>query len=117
MGAVPTTTSSDEFAVRAAGPLQGAVVVNGAKNSALKLMAASLLAEGRTRLRNVPAIADVPVMAELLRHDRLAPNAKASTGQQSVDGKRFQHGKYGNAHGIVGPCPDGDAIDAAAGFA
>jgi UDP-N-acetylglucosamine 1-carboxyvinyltransferase len=39
----------------------------GAKNSALKLMAAALLAVGRTRLTNVPAILDVTIMAELLR--------------------------------------------------
>lgn len=41
--------------------------VTGAKNSALKLMAASLLAEGRTTLRDVPAILDVAVMSDLLR--------------------------------------------------
>lgn len=67
MAEMPTTSSSDEFVVRPAGPLRGSVVVSGAKNSALKLMAASLLARGRTRLRNVPGIADVPVMADLLR--------------------------------------------------
>ncbi len=45
----------------------GDVTVVGAKNSALKLMAVALLAEGRTTLTNVPAIADVTIMAELLR--------------------------------------------------
>ena len=38
----------------------------GAKNSALKLMAATVLAPGRHILRNVPRIADVTLMAELL---------------------------------------------------
>lgn len=47
--------------------LRGEVRVPGAKNSALKLMAAALLAPGRTTLRNVPDIVDVEVMAELLR--------------------------------------------------
>ncbi len=47
--------------------LVGAVHVHGAKNSALKLMAASLLAPGRTTLTNVPAILDVEIMAELVR--------------------------------------------------
>ncbi len=47
--------------------LAGEVRITGAKNSALKLMAASLLAEGRTTLRDVPAILDVAVMSELLR--------------------------------------------------
>jgi UDP-N-acetylglucosamine 1-carboxyvinyltransferase len=47
--------------------LHGEVRVEGAKNSALKLMAAALLTEGRTTLRRVPTITDVDYMAELLR--------------------------------------------------
>ncbi len=47
--------------------LSGEVRVTGAKNSVLKLMAASLLAEGTTRLTAVPAIYDVPVMGQLLQ--------------------------------------------------
>ena len=47
----------------------------GAKNSALKLMAAALLAVGRTELSNVPQILDVAVMAELLR--RLGVHGRA----------------------------------------
>ncbi|WP_370146519.1 UDP-N-acetylglucosamine 1-carboxyvinyltransferase [Streptacidiphilus sp. EB129] len=47
--------------------LVGRVRVPGAKNSALKLMAAALLAEGETRLGNLPRILDVEIMAELLR--------------------------------------------------
>jgi UDP-N-acetylglucosamine 1-carboxyvinyltransferase len=46
--------------------LAGTVHVGGAKNSALKLMAASLLAPGRTVITNVPDILDVKVMAQLL---------------------------------------------------
>ncbi|MCI6219555.1 MAG: UDP-N-acetylglucosamine 1-carboxyvinyltransferase, partial [Collinsella sp.] len=37
----------------------GSVPVSGAKNSALKLMAATLLAPGKTTLQNVPDISDV----------------------------------------------------------
>ncbi len=40
--------------------------ISGAKNSVLKLMAASVLAPGRFTLHNVPRIADVALMAELL---------------------------------------------------
>ncbi|MGH3659722.1 MAG: UDP-N-acetylglucosamine 1-carboxyvinyltransferase, partial [Micromonosporaceae bacterium] len=39
----------------------------GAKNSALKLMAAALLAPGRTTVTNVPRITDIMIMAEVLR--------------------------------------------------
>jgi len=48
--------------------LSGSIVVSGAKNSALKLMAASLLARGGTVLTNVPRIADVFTMTDVLRH-------------------------------------------------
>ena len=47
--------------------LFGEVRVTGAKNSVLKLMAASLLAVGTTTLRGVPSILDVEIMGELLR--------------------------------------------------
>ncbi len=49
------------------GRLSGEVTVTGAKNSVLKLMAAALLAPGRTTLLDVPGILDVEIMAELLR--------------------------------------------------
>lgn len=57
----------DTLEVRGGAPLRGDVVVHGAKNSVLKLMAAALLAQGHTTLTNVPDIADVHIMAELLR--------------------------------------------------
>ena len=56
----------DKFLVRGSGPLDGQLRIGGAKNSALKLMAASLLAEGTTSLVNVPDITDVAIMIELL---------------------------------------------------
>ena len=52
--------------VRRSGPLRGEVTVPGAKNSVLKLMAATLLADGVYTLTNVPAIADVDIMSDLL---------------------------------------------------
>ena len=47
--------------------LAGEVTVAGAKNSVLKLMAATLLAPGVSTIRNVPGILDVDIMSELLR--------------------------------------------------
>jgi UDP-N-acetylglucosamine 1-carboxyvinyltransferase len=47
--------------------LAGEVSVVGAKNSALKLMAAALLAPGCSVLTNVPQITDIAIMAEVLR--------------------------------------------------
>ena len=57
---------SPRIIVRRSGPLSGNVQVPGAKNSVLKLMAATLLAEGEYVLTNVPAIADVTTMSDLL---------------------------------------------------
>ena len=62
----PDPTSECCITVRPAGPLSGEVVVPGAKNSVLKLMAASLLADGHYELTNVPGIADVGIMGDLL---------------------------------------------------
>ena len=47
--------------------LTGRVRVTGAKNSTLKLMAAALLATGRTVIDEVPDILDVSIMSEVLR--------------------------------------------------
>lgn len=57
----------DAFEVEGGTRLVGDVSVTGAKNSALKLMAAALLAPGTTTLLQVPDILDVQVMAELVR--------------------------------------------------
>ena len=46
--------------------LRGTVRASGAKNSALKLMAASVLAKGVTVLHNIPKISDIEVMCEVL---------------------------------------------------
>ena len=63
---VDRNTGADQFVVRPAGPLRGTVRAGGAKNSALKLMAACLLCEGRHVLSNVPDITDVAIMGEVL---------------------------------------------------
>lgn len=47
--------------------LAGEVQVSGAKNSALKLMAASLLGRGKSTIHNVPEISDITVMSKVLR--------------------------------------------------
>ncbi len=57
----------ERFVVVGGARLAGEVTVTGAKNSVLKLMAASLLAEGTTTLTRVPDILDVSIMSELLR--------------------------------------------------
>jgi UDP-N-acetylglucosamine 1-carboxyvinyltransferase len=56
----------DRFRVQGGASLRGDVWIHGAKNSVLKLMAVSLLAPGTSTIKNVPDIADVSMMAELL---------------------------------------------------
>src|SRR5688572_17979378 len=66
---LPSTSTSggdEQIVVRRGGPLSGEITVPGAKNSVLKLMAATLLADGDYTLTNVPAIADVDIMSDLL---------------------------------------------------
>jgi UDP-N-acetylglucosamine 1-carboxyvinyltransferase len=60
-------STNDRFRIVGGCSLKGEVTVSGAKNSVLKLMAASLLAVGTSTIRNVPDIADVDIMADLLK--------------------------------------------------
>src|SRR5215211_6168617 len=58
----------DRLLVTGGTPLDGTVEIAGAKNSALKLMAAVVLADGRSIVRNVPRIQDCFTMVEVLEH-------------------------------------------------
>ena len=53
--------------VRKNGPLKGEVYISGAKNSALPILAASLLASEEVILDEVPKLKDIEVMVEILR--------------------------------------------------
>jgi UDP-N-acetylglucosamine 1-carboxyvinyltransferase len=59
-------TMVERFFVEGGSRLYGDVTVSGAKNAALKMIAAALLARGRTTLRNVPRIRDVETMLAVL---------------------------------------------------
>lgn len=56
----------DRLRIQGGIPLKGEIAISGAKNAALKLMAASLLTEETLVLHNVPLLADVVTMASLL---------------------------------------------------
>lgn len=72
----------EKFVIRSGSSLRGKVKVSGAKNAVLKLMAASLLTDGKTVLSNVPKIRDVEMMAEVLR--TLGAEAKRDSSHQMV---------------------------------
>ncbi len=56
----------ERFVIQGRVPLKGKLRIPGAKNSALPLMCASILAEGKTRLLNVPHLMDVVTMQQVL---------------------------------------------------
>jgi UDP-N-acetylglucosamine 1-carboxyvinyltransferase len=63
----PEPVQRELFRVEGGRPLHGTVAISGAKNAALKLLAAATLTGERCRFTNVPEIEDVRVMAETLR--------------------------------------------------
>lgn len=75
----------DVFRLTGPAQLAGTIDVRGAKNSVLKLMAASLLAVGRTTITNVPAILDVRIMVELLVRLGCEVDYDAAEGIVSID--------------------------------
>jgi UDP-N-acetylglucosamine 1-carboxyvinyltransferase len=63
----PEPVAREVFRVEGGKPLSGTVPISGAKNAALKVLAAATLTGERCRLTNVPEIDDVRAMAETLR--------------------------------------------------
>lgn len=56
----------DSFIVRGGNRLKGKVEISGSKNSALPILAACLMAEGKTTLKGVPRLSDIDSMTKLL---------------------------------------------------
>lgn len=63
----PTPLAKEAFHITGGRPLSGSVRVSGAKNAALKMMAASVLTGERLHLENVPEILDIEVLRDTLR--------------------------------------------------
>ena len=57
----------DAIRIRGGKALKGTVRISGAKNAALPILCATLLSDGESRLRNVPALRDIETTAALLR--------------------------------------------------
>ena len=73
----------ERFLIEGGTPLCGEVEVSGAKNAALKLIAAALLASGRTTLHNVPGIKDVDTMRAVL--DGLGAETESAEHTLTID--------------------------------
>ncbi|MBS1832288.1 MAG: UDP-N-acetylglucosamine 1-carboxyvinyltransferase [Acidobacteria bacterium] len=59
----------DKFLIRGGVPLSGEVQTSGAKNSALPVLAASLLSSEPVTLRRIPQVRDIGTMQKLLRYN------------------------------------------------
>ncbi|MDF2834752.1 MAG: UDP-N-acetylglucosamine 1-carboxyvinyltransferase [Paenibacillus sp.] len=57
----------DKLVIEGGKPLSGSIVIQGAKNAALPILAASLLAEGTITIDSVPRLLDIEVMLNILR--------------------------------------------------
>jgi UDP-N-acetylglucosamine 1-carboxyvinyltransferase len=69
----------DRIRIVGGAPLEGTIPISGAKNAALPLMIASLLTADRLTLKNVPNLADVSLLARILRNHGV---------DHSIEGKR-----------------------------
>ena len=56
----------EKYNIKGGTPLRGEVNIGGAKNAVLKLMAASILVKGSTRIHNVPELTDVEIMLSVI---------------------------------------------------
>ncbi|MEJ1978888.1 MAG: UDP-N-acetylglucosamine 1-carboxyvinyltransferase [Acetobacteraceae bacterium] len=71
----------DRIRIRGGRPLSGEIIISGAKNAALPLMAAGLLTEQRLVLTNVPRLADIDTMAALLSQHGIAVDRPTNDGR------------------------------------
>ena len=75
----------DKLVVRGESSLQGPLTVSGSKNTALPLMAATLLAKGPSTITNVPDLRDVRTFSKVIRHGGPAVTFDADAHTLSVD--------------------------------
>ncbi len=73
----------EEFIIKGGAKLSGAISVNGAKNSALKILAALILSEEKCRITNFPFIDDTKRTIELL--ESLGAKVKVSKEERTVE--------------------------------
>lgn len=68
----------EKFVIHGGNKLHGTINISGAKNAALAIIPAAILADGKCRIENIPNISDVAMMIKILRHigaDIVTPEA------------------------------------------
>src|SRR5271156_2456553 len=73
----------DRIAITGGVRLEGEIAISGAKNSAIKLMAASLLTDQPLRLTNMPRLADTRFLGRLLQ--RLGTSVEEAEGEDGPE--------------------------------
>ena len=81
----------DRILIRGGAPLSGAIPIGGAKNAALPLMAASLLTAEPLVLANLPDLADIRTMANLLVQHGVAIAPAASVDAPNAYSRQRSH--------------------------
>jgi UDP-N-acetylglucosamine 1-carboxyvinyltransferase len=71
----------DKIRIRGGRPLSGEIVIGGAKNASLPLMAAGLLTDDRLVLTNVPQLADIATMSALIAQHGIAVERLTNDGR------------------------------------
>tara|TARA_Y100001968_G_scaffold42730_3_gene32812 strand:- start:1438 stop:2811 length:1374 start_codon:yes stop_codon:yes gene_type:complete len=92
MGSVVSTQESNfapHLEVEGSRPLSGYIQVSGAKNSALALMAASLLTEKTVEIKNIPSLTDIDVMRRILLE--LGIKIKREKNTLLIDPEKLRH--------------------------
>lgn len=79
----------DKLVIEGKHHLQGTLRVSGSKNTALPLMAASILAEGTSTLENVPNLKDVTTFAHVLRISGASVNFQPEEHWMTIDASRI----------------------------
>jgi len=87
----------DRIRIRGGNRLKGEIPISGAKNSALKLMAASLLTEEPVTLKNMPRLADIAAMSDLLMQFGVNMNVRRGGKLGETDTMRLHAAKIESA--------------------
>ena len=87
----------DRIRIRGGNRLKGEIPISGAKNSALKLMAASLLTDQPVTLKNMPRLADIEGMSDLLMQFGVSMNIRRGQSLGQSDTMRLHAPKIESA--------------------
>ena len=97
----------DRIIVRRSGPLEGEIRVNGAKNSVLKLMAATTLAPGTYRIHNVPPGEKV---VQVVASPKLQVQPRTIEGIEQQARQISRNGVIPPSVGGIGPATPGNGV-------